>query len=155
MPYLGNPQNIGSDAVRVLVGDISTSTGGEWMANAEYNYFLSVASNHYVAAQLAANSLAALFAGPSGVGEDWIERKVGDLTVKRSEATGLAAEFRQLGKKLGRMAAAGVTPYAGGLSIDEKSDVEDDTDRVRPAFSRGLFDNPLAVDAAIGSTSST
>src|SRR3990167_7292414 len=134
MAYGGSPATVTRDAVRLLVGDISTSTANEFLSNTDYDFFVSSASNTYISAQLAANSLAALFAGPSGAGEDWIERKVGDLTIKRSEATGIAAEFRALGQKFGRMAAAGITPFAGGITISGKDEVEADTDRVRPAF---------------------
>lgn len=153
MAYGAAPITVSRDAVRLLVGDVSTSTSAEWLANGDYDYFVAQTSSVYIAAQLAANSLGALFAGPSGVGEDWTERKVGDLTIKRSDAAGLASEFRQLGKKLGRMAAAGITPYAGGLSRDDKDTVGDDTDRVRPAFTRKLFDNKHALDAVGASTS--
>lgn len=154
MAYGASPTSDSSDAVRVLVGDVGTSTSTTWLDDAEYDYFISVTSNNFIAAQLAANSLAALFAGPSGGAEDWVERKIGDLTIKRSEASGVAAEFRQLGKKLGRMAAANVSPYAGGISQADKTAVEADTDRVVPAFTRRLFDNRSALDAvkATGST---
>lgn len=153
MAYGNAPGTVTRDYVRLLVGDISTSTSAEFLANGDYDAFISNTSNTYVAAQLAANSLAALFAGPSGVGEDWVERKVGDLTIKRSDASGLAKEFRALAQKFGRMAAAGISPYAGGLTISGKDEVEDDTDRVKPAFVRDLFSNPEAMDAARASTS--
>ena len=42
--------------------------------------------------------------------------------------------------------------YAGGISIDDKSSVEDDTDRVVPAFSRGVHDYP-GISWGKGSTS--
>jgi hypothetical protein len=35
----------------------------------------------------------------------------------------------------------GVTLYAGGISVADKSDVSADADRVSPAFSVGLFEN--------------
>src|SRR6187431_236594 len=130
MAYTGNPSTTPRDAVRLLVGDIASSTSSEWLADADYNYFLAQNSNVYVAAQLAANSLAALFAGPGGANSDWVERKVGDLTIKRSETAGIASEFRQLSQKMGRMAAASVSPYAGGLSVADKMAVAADTDRV-------------------------
>lgn len=152
MAYGGSPSSVSRDAVRLLVGDVSTSTSSEWLTNTDYDYFVAQTSSVYVAAQLAANSLSALFAGPSSGGEDWVERKVGDLTIKRSEATGIASEFRKLAHKLGRMAAAGVTPYAGGISQSDKDGVESDTDRTRPAFTRKLFDSPYALDATRSST---
>ena len=155
MAYGGNPSTNAIDRTRLLVGDVSTSTASEFLANNDYTFFNAQASNQYVQAQLAANSLAALFAGQaaSASGSGFIEKKVGDLMIKKADASQAAQWYRSLGQKFGRMAAAGLTPYAGGLSIDEKQDVEDDTDRVRPAFLRNLFDNPLAMDAAGASTS--
>jgi len=134
--------------VRLLVGDVSTSTSGEWLDNGSYDTLIGLAPNVWIAAQLAANSLSALFAGPSGVGEDFTEKKVGDLVLKRSEARGIAQEFRSLSVKFGRMSAAGISPYSGGISRSDKQTVEQDTDRVVPAFTKRLFDNRSAQDLA-------
>ncbi len=141
MAYGGSPSVNAVDRTRLLVGDVSTSTSGQWLTNSDYDFFNAQSPNQYVQAQLAANSLAAVFAGPGG-SEDWIERTVGDLTLKRSESSGIAAEFRALSKKYGRMAASGLSPYAGGISKAGKTNVEGNTDRVVPAFTRNLFDNP-------------
>lgn len=148
MAYTSNPSGSANDRVRLLVGDISTSTSGEYLADGDYTYFNSAASNTFVAAQLAANSLAALFTGAaaSASGSGFVEKKVGDLTLKKADAVSLAKSYRELSFKLQRMAASGMTPYAGGLSVSGKRDVETDTDRVKPRFSGGQFDNPSAVD---------
>lgn len=149
MAYTASPQTVTRDAVRVLVGDVSTSTSATYLDDAEYNYFISATPNTYIAAQLAANSLAALFAGAaaSAVGGGWVERTVGDLKIKKSDASQAAAGYQALAQKFGRMAAAQITPYAGGIAASDKDDVESNTDRVRPAFLRGLFDNPQAINA--------
>ena len=151
--YGGNPSTDPSDRLRVWVGDLNTSTATEWMSDTEYDFIIAQASNQYIQAQLAANTLSAVFAGPSGSGEDWTERKVGDLVIKRSEASDIADDFRALAVRYGSMAAAGVSPYSGGRTISDKNTVEDDTDRVRPAFTRKLFDNARAIDAVGASTS--
>jgi hypothetical protein len=45
--------------------------------------------------------------------------------------------------------SSGVKPrvHAGGISVDGKDTLEQDTDRVTPRFKRGMFGNPEAVDA--------
>ena len=81
------------------------------------------------------------------------EKKVGDLTLKKADATQLAQSYRQLSRKLQRMAASGLSPYAGGITISGKQSVEQETDRVKPRFSGGQFDNASADDLARPNTS--
>lgn len=154
MAYTGNPTTVNRDAVRLLVGDISTSTSAEYLANGDYDFFIAEGGNNYVAAQLAANSLAALFMGSAasaGAG-GFVEKQVGDLRLKKADATQLANSYRQLAQKLSRMAASKVAPYAGGIGISDKREVEDDSDRVKPFFTRALLDNPNADSLSGGST---
>lgn len=145
MAYTNNPRANPRDAVRLLVGDVSTSTSREFLSDVDYDYFIAVCPNHYSAAALACNSLAAVFGG-SGT-----EKKVGDLSIKRADA----AYYRDLGRQLQRMSALQSVPYAGGISRSDKAAVRDDSDRVRPAFETGMFDNPWAVDPTASTGSST
>lgn len=153
MAYGGLPLTVPRDAARLLVGDVSTSTGSEFLSNVDYDYFIGTTSNTYLAAAMAANSLAALFSGAaaSASGSGWTEKKVGDLVIKRGEAASLADDYRSLADWLRQQAAAGASPYAGGISASDKRAVEQDTDRVRPAFAKRLFDSLQALD--IGRTS--
>ncbi len=156
MPYQNDPRYITTDAVRLLVGDISTSTGSEYLTDTDYDYFVSVTSNTFTAAQLAANSLAALFAGAaaSGIGANgYIEKKVGDLSLKKADATSMAAGYREISKKFMLMAAAGLSPISGNLSIADKQSNRNDTDIPKPFFDRELFDNPASVNPFSASTS--
>lgn len=137
MAYTGNPSTVTTDAIRLLVGDISASTAAEYLADADYTFFYAQSSNDiYLAGSLAANSLAML-AAAGGV----IEKQVGDLALKWDYNQYLA-----LSRKLEQQAAANVSPYAGGISRSDKRGIEQDTDRVRPAIRRGQFDNPWVVD---------
>ena len=137
--------------IRLYVGDISTSTANELLADTDYSHFSSVTSSVWIAAQLAANSLAAKF---TSVASDIKSKKVGDLTITYSDASDAATGYTKLAAKFGRMAAAQISPYAGGISRSDKSDVQADTDRVVPSFARGLMDNP-AVIAFTGRSTST
>lgn len=143
IPYTNQPRTNPRDAVRLLVGDISTSTGREYLSDVDYDFFLSATPNQYSAGALAANSLAMRFAG------DGTEKSVGDLRIKRAQA----AEYRDLSKQLARMSALQSAPYAGGISRSDKASVEADSDRVKPAFAAGQFDNPQAIDPTEASTS--
>lgn len=140
MAFQNTPSTRPIDAVRLLVGDISTSTSAELLPDVAYTYFIAQTPNHFSAAALAANSLSMAFS------VDGTEKSVGDLKIKRAQA----AEFRALSKELTKMSAGGMSPYAGGISKADKRTVEQDTDRVTPAFRRNQFDHP-----GVGSTAST
>lgn len=131
--------------VRLLVGDISTSTAREYLHDGAYDFFVAQAPNIYSAAALAANSLAALFGGSGS------EKKVGDLSIKRADA----AYYRDLAKEFRRMSSLQSAPYAGGISRDDKDAQLDDTDRVKPSFTRGQFANPWAVSPSASTGGST
>lgn len=118
------------------------------MADSAYNYFVASSPNTLIAGSLAANSLAASFAGAaaSAGASGWVEKQVGDLKLKKGEAASIADDYRSLSAYLRQRAAAGASPYAGGISASDKRAVEQDTDRVRPAFARRLFDSLQALD---------
>lgn len=144
MAYTNNPRGNPRDAVRLLVGDISTSTASEYQSDVDYDFFISACPNSYSAAALAANSLAAVFGGQGS------EKKVGDLSIKRADA----AYYRDLAKQLQRMSALQSAPYAGGISVSDKATQKADTDQTRPSFERDQFANP-AASAPSASTGST
>ena len=148
MPYTNNPRGNPRDALRLLVGDISTSTSGEFLSDVDMDFFISETSNRYVAAQLAANSLAATFAGSASAvsGSGYTEKQVGDLRLKKADLTQMAASYRQLSQKFGLMAAAGITPTAGGITASNGS-------TLAPFFFRRMLDNPSAVNPTTGSLS--
>lgn len=156
MPYSGDPEGVARDAVRLLVGDISTAASGEFLDDADYDFFISQSSNRFISAQIAANALAAKFTGAaaSASGDGYLEKSVGDLKIKKADAIGAAREYRSMASMYGRNAAAGIAPFSGGLSISDKATVGADADRARPAFVSRLFDNDGATDFATGSASS-
>lgn len=157
MAYGGLPGTDNSDAVRLLVGDISTSTSATYLDDADYDFFIAQTGNIYVAAQLAANSLAALFTGSasSATGSGYVEKTVGDLRLRKADATQMAQSYRLLAAKFGRMAASKIVPSAGGITISGKRTAEADSDRVSPYFQRGLLDNPEATSLTTNTHSET
>ena len=156
MPYSQDPEGVARDATRLLVGDISTSASGEWLADADYDFFNNQTPNQWIAAQLAANSLAAKFTGAaaSASGDGYVEKSVGDLKIKKADAVSAAREYRSLASEFGRRAAAGIAPFSGGMSVSDKATNTADTDLVRPPFVSRMFDNANADDFTPGSASS-
>lgn len=146
MAYSSTRMNT-SDQVRLYVGDISTSTSSELLADTDYAHFVSVTGNIFIAAQLAANSLAARAASSDSAGVS--RKKVGDLEIEYSAGLQDAQTYRDLAKKFGRMAAAGISPYAGGLTNSDKQANRSDTDLVKPYFRRGQFDNPGVLSESL------
>ena len=133
MPYSGSPSSVTADELKLLIGDLSTSSSGELLKSAECTYFLTEYGTARAAAPHAARAVAAMFA-------DQVGRTVGDLRV---DAQQKFEHYTTLATSLERQAALTGVPYAGGISISDKQSVETDTDRVAPAFRVGVHDNPL------------
>ena len=76
-----------------------------------------------------------------------VEKQVGDLKIKAGEKY---KNYLEIMKSLEQEAAGslpGAAPFAGGISKVAKETQEQDSDRVEPAFSRGMMDNPSSVSA--------
>lgn len=129
------------DTVRLLVGD--TNPDQKQLHNEEVQWFLDNNANLYLAASEAAKSIAALYARE-------VDKHVGDLRIWASQRQ---SQYLALAKELRLRAARGVSPYAGGISRSDKRSVQQNNDRVQPAFRRGQFDNPLVANPP-GSTGS-
>jgi hypothetical protein len=146
MPYRGNPSTDINDAVRLLIGDMSTSTGSEIFSDGEVDYFVSLKPNAYLAASVAVKSLIGSTRGNNLAGV--MSKQVGDLKIdyRTVSVTDL------LQAKAGQLRIEGVRkvkPYAGGISQSDKRTNKDDTDWDKPHFAIGMHDNP-AVDQSTG-----
>lgn len=137
MSYGGNPSTDSSDAVRLLVGDISTGSSGEYLSDGDYDFFIAQTPTIYAAAALAANTLAMMFGGASvsSLSGGYLSKEVGDLKLTKADASQFAAQYRALGRRLDLMGALKTAPVAGGLERPEGSPVD-------PFFFRNQFDNP-------------
>lgn len=154
MAYTNNPSTNLNDQVRLLVGDISTSTSAEILADTDYTFFRESTPNVFAAACLAANSLAALFTTVAG--SSFETKQVGDLRLSKGQAQSLADSYRRLCEELKLQSAKrAAKPYSGGISRSDKRSVHSDSDRVKPFFSRELFDNRDALDPLSGLSTST
>jgi len=129
------------DVVRLLLKDVSSGTA--LFNDAEISFFLTHHGNNvWRAAASAAQGLAARTAE---------SKQVGDLAI-----SGFGKSWREVAMDYKAHADAHVTNYAGGISISDKETAEQNTDRVPPAFTRTLFQNPLIPNVSVaGTTSST
>ena len=117
-----------SDAVRRLLYGGSTRSGT--LSTGDVDWFVDNAPNVWLAAAEAASAEAS-------VNLDVVSKSVGDLRIEYGERAtryqGLSAQYRRKG-------IAKVTPFAGGISIADKTARESDTDRNAPAVAVGMHD---------------
>lgn len=138
MAYGGSPSSTNRDGVRLAVGDISTSTASEYLANADYDFVLTLASDYASRVVIAARMIGGKFANGG------LSKKVGDLAIDKGDRV---AYYKNLAAQWEAAALAGVAPYLGGRSISDKDAALDDTDRVGTSFRIGQCDYPSAKTA--------
>jgi len=128
--YDGDPAAKDRDEVRYLAG--CHDTNEQLVSDDEIAYAIANEYNNTGAAARVCEAFRALFsrevdtrAGPSG-----------ELQLALSQK---AKAFGERAHELRKLAVAYATPICGGISIDDKADQVDDTDRVRPFFKRDMF----------------
>jgi hypothetical protein len=112
------------------------------LADETITAILALQPNAYQAAAMCAENLAGRYA-------NLVDRQVGDLRASYSQR---AKQWLELAGRLRTSASRGslalAIPYAGGISVADKLAQETNTDRVAPAFTRNLHDNPeTSIDA--------
>lgn len=121
------------DEVRLLIGD--TDTTDQQLQDEEIAFLLTDEGGTYRAAAAAAEAIAARYA-----------RKA-DYSLGRNALTESASQKQQhyldLAKRLRQKAARRtVTPLAGGISVSQMESAEQNLDRVEPAFTRDMEQEP-------------
>jgi len=132
--YSGDPANNSRDAVRFLCGQ--TSTGDTvLLLDEEIAYLSSLYSNVRLAAAAACEAMAKQYAT-----REPTQETEGELSLtwdaRHDALLGQAQNLRR------QVATASVSAWAGGISKAEMDTYEEDTDRVKPAFTVGMQDNP-------------
>ncbi len=128
--YTNAPNTSNRDAVRFLVGD--NDFDNKKVTDEEITFALAEEGGIHLASSLIAKGLAARFA-------TLVDRSIGDLRISYSQRQ---KHFTDLAKELkARGDASGGRVYAGGISVSDKKTVKSDTDRVKPAFAKGMHDN--------------
>ena len=123
--------------LRFLLQD--TSSGDQQLDDHEVRYLAAQSGNLWAAASAGCLTLATQYARQ-------VNKRVDSLWLDRSDR---AKMYRELARDYRRKASLN-TPivYAGGISVSDKDSIESDTDRVTPAFTRGMMSYP-------GTTAST
>jgi len=123
--------------VRRWLGDVIAQD--PQMSDSEILYAISCRSSSIGAAADCARQLGAQYA-----------RKV-DTTSPGPISTAYGAQAKKYAElavaldQLARARGAGITPYAGGISVADKVAVQSNSDRVQPNFTIGMMDNTLPV----------
>jgi hypothetical protein len=137
--YSGDPSESTLDEVRFLIQD--TDPDDKQISDEEIEYLIAENGGALQAAIAAAIVISAQYARA-------IDKAVGDLRISYSQRS---KQYRDLADFLGSDGAP--IPYAGGISVSDKQIDEDDTDRVSPAFVKGMHDRdgPRDRDPLLGS----
>jgi len=130
--YSGDPATSALDQVRFLLGD--TDSDSPQLSNEEIDFLLSATGNEpWTAAIRGAYGLASKYSRK-------ITKSMDDLSISYDQ---LAKHYRDLAVQLRNQAAMSsslAVPYAGGISVSDKLNDENDTDRTPPSFTRGMHD---------------
>lgn len=144
MVYTGNPSTSTTDAVRLLIYDVSTSSGLNALTDVEITYFLNTEVNTLYAAAAAAETI-------SSKGSNFITSKsVGDLEEQTGGSGTISPSvmYRELADKLRMRANLSLKPFSGGISVSDKRTQEADTDWDKPAVRIGIHDNPGSASSS-------
>jgi hypothetical protein len=147
MPKTYAPQDIATDTlmqVRFLIGD--NVEDKMIMDDAEIEWLISQHANVYMAAAAVCDSIAIKIATTdtaSGKSGPILRKRVGQTDISYASASGRTSEeFKALGNMLRMRGSSHQMPFAGGISIADKTSRHEDTDRPRDGFRRGMFDDP-------------
>lgn len=116
-------------AVGTLIGDPTNATFGTAQI---YTLSTLYGENSFVLAAAAARSLAGQYAAS-------VTKRAGDVSINASDKFKHYSDLaKQLESKAQIMSLGSGGAYAGGISKSDKARQEQDTDRVRPKFTRDL-----------------
>jgi hypothetical protein len=131
------------NSVRLLVGD--TDTSDQLVQDEEINFALAQANNNvYYAASWTCRAIAAKFSRMVDTQLDGaLQANYSDRAKQYQQ---LASQVEAQGKKT---SGKSLGAFGGGISVSDVSVANSDTDRVKPAFSIGQFDNVEAGEQYI------
>lgn len=132
--YSGNPSLSSKDLCRYLIGD--TVEDEPLVSDEELAWQLTQQSDVRLAAAAAAESLSRLFARQASLRTP--ELSV-DFTARAKQYYALATQLRREAVELAAI------PYAGGISVTDKTTTAANSDRVPPAFTVDLHRAPASA----------
>lgn len=117
--------------VRSILGD--TNAADPQLSDEEITFYLTTFGGVYYAGAACCDAIAAKYARQ-------IDGSVGPLSRSFSQRQ---TNYLALGRRLRYLAATqSAVPYAGGISITDKTATNTQSDRVQPAFSKAWDDYP-------------
>jgi hypothetical protein len=137
--YTGDPSDSARDAIRFLIGDtdstdqIITDEEIAWV-NTEVSGSAIATTHLYRAGARTAHGMAAKFTRLA-------DQQIGDLRVTLSQKATAAQALAASLDEIASTDSAVPIPYAGGVSVSDKSTRDADTDRVDPFFVTAQFAN--------------
>jgi len=140
--YSGDPSASNLDEVRWWIGD--TDTDDQQLADAEVNFAIDTTGNNKRAAAWCARALKAKYSREVNI-------RAGAAGEFRIDLAGLARAYGELADFLEAGMIAYASPWAASISIEEKEDQRDDSDRVVPFFNRNMFSENSAIDRSVRS----
>jgi hypothetical protein len=136
--YSGDPTTSNKDAIRFLIGD--TIYSDPQLQDPEINFAYTTRGNIWGAAAMLCRALAAQLSRQADV----VDQNLRNAYSQRARAYMIRASDYEVQAAI----RSGAMPYAGGISIADKQQQEQDTDRVAPQFQLGMDDNFLPVGPA-------
>ena len=129
--YSGDPRTSNKDAIRYLMGDVVSSE--PQVMDAEIMFALSQRTSIYGAAATVCRALASKLSREA----DTMDKDLRDAVSQRARAYGrMAADYENQASF-----RSGAMPYAGGISIADRTQQINNTDRVPPQANIGMTDN--------------
>lgn len=132
------------DRIRFSIGDVSSEApADEQLQNEEIDDALVTAGGWRAAAAACAYARAFKLATKATA------KRMGQASLEWKRVEYLMALAKQLTSSVSLTAI----PFAGGISVSQRNTLDQDTDRITPAFQKGMLDNPPSMWT--GSTNST
>lgn len=131
--YSGDPSRSATDATRFLIGD--TDAAEPLLTDLEIQYFLNLYNQVPLNAGIrCCETIMTKFARQA-------DESVGSVRITFSQRSKAYANMRDELQR--RVAIEGATPFCGGISRTQVQQTEQNSDRVRPDFTKHMMENDL------------
>lgn len=134
MSFTYNPEVISTDLAKVRTIIFDTDSSDALLTDEQINYFLTVNSNVFAAAALAARTIQAQFARQADISIESVAKKFSQKS----------AQYAKLADNLDKQATQEdlVSPSNLGVSIEETDEQRAESDRRQEKFFVDKFSNP-------------
>lgn len=123
------------DQIRTYVGDVDSAD--PLLTDEQIAFAVTEEGTVRAASALAAEWISAIYARKA-------DKNVGDMSITHSQKS---EQYAALAKRLRRESSKLALPYFGGISQTTKDTREADTDRVEPAFTVTMLDDPAVTSS--------